>query len=172
MRRYFDSVFKRRLVSSIVLDALLVYIDIQSQNECTFWIRRSSGRLCVDLIPANSAHLWDADGTDVSPLPGIKPSESPTQEAMAIDSLTLEQYHEICYWNLSRQHLSSSTSATVNLSAIIACASADRLEDLIEIALLPDAEVYLGSWRTPETATGEDVEGGWTRYYDFILATW
>jgi hypothetical protein len=130
----------------------------------------------VDLIPANSAHLWDANGTDVSPLPGIKPSESPTQEATAIDALTLSDYHRICYWNLSRhRNLYCSASATVTLNAIIACASGDRLEDLVEIALLQDAEIVLGSWRTADHWTGvrgEVMEGGGTRYNDFILAPW
>jgi hypothetical protein len=131
-------------VSSIVWDALLVYADIQFQNECTLWIRRSSGRLCVDLIPANFARVWNVNGTTVSPLPGIKPSEAPAQEAMAIELLTLEQYHKICYWNLSRfRTFHSSTSATVNPNAIIAWASGDRLEDPLKIALLPDTEVYL-----------------------------
>jgi hypothetical protein len=60
----------------------------------------------------------------------------------------------------------------VNLHTIIACSSGDRFEDSVEIALLPDTEVYVGDWKTPERATGEVMEGGWTRYYDFILAAW
>jgi hypothetical protein len=58
----------------------------------------------------------------------------------------------------------------VNLNTIVACPSEDRLEDLLEIALLPDAKVYPGHWRTPERKTGEVMEGGWTRYYNFIFA--
>jgi hypothetical protein len=103
----------------------------------------------------------------------IKSLDNPNQEAIAIDSLTLKQFHAICYWNLSRpQHLYCSTSATVNLNAIIGCSLRDRLEDWVEIALLPDAEVYLDHWRTLERATGEVVEGGWTWYYNFIVAAW
>jgi hypothetical protein len=103
----------------------------------------------------------------------IKSLDLESQEAIAIDSLTLEQYHQICYWNLSQsRHLYCSASATVNLNTIYVCPSGDRLEDSVEIALLPDAEVYLGNWRTAEGATGEVMEGGWTRYYNFILAAW
>jgi hypothetical protein len=58
------------------------------------------------------------------------------------------------------------------VNAIIVCPSGDRPEDPVEIALLPDTEVYLDHWETPERATGEVMEGGWTRYYDFILAAW
>jgi hypothetical protein len=90
---------------------------------------------------------------------------------MAIDSLTLEQYHKICYWNLLQyRKIYCSASATVNLNTIIVCASGDRLEDSVEIALLHDAEIYPGHWRTPERATGEVMEGGWTRYCNVILA--
>jgi hypothetical protein len=122
----------------------------------------------VDLIPADSAYPWNAPGVRIPLLPGIKPSEGLNQDAMAIDTLTLEQYHKICFWNLSRRrNLYCSVSATVNLNAIIACPSGDRLEDSVEIAFLPDAEVGLGDWRT---ATGKVMEGGWTRYYNFILA--
>jgi hypothetical protein len=127
----------------------------------------------VDLIPANSSHLWDANGIRVSPLPGIKPLAAPAQEAIAIDSLTLNHFHEICYWNLGRpRNLYSSASATANLNGIIACVSGDRPEDWVEIALLADTEVFLGYWRTPARATGEVMKGGWTRYYKFILAAW
>jgi hypothetical protein len=56
----------------------------------------------------------------------------------------------------------------VNLNAIIACPSGDRLEELVEIALLPDAAAYLGDWITPKSATGEVMDSGWTRYYYFI----
>ncbi|KAJ7882928.1 hypothetical protein B0H13DRAFT_2344390 [Mycena leptocephala] len=148
-RGYFSSVFQREL----------------SLNECTFWIHRSSGRLCMDLIPANSEHLWNANGIGVSPLPGIKPSEAQNQEATAIDALTIKQYHEICYWDLSRdRQLYCSASATVNLHTIIACPLEDRLEDWVEIAHLPDAEVYLDNWRTTEGVGGEVMEGGWTRF--------
>jgi hypothetical protein len=59
----------------------------------------------------------------------------------------------------------------VNLNTIIVCSLGDQLEDSVEIALLPDAEIFIDSWRrTP--GTGEVMEGGWIRYYNFILAAW
>jgi hypothetical protein len=146
------------------LVALLVDVDIQSQNECTFWIRRSSGRLCVDLRPANSEYHWNTVGVRIPLLPRTKPSEALNQEAMAIDSLTLKQFHEICYWDLSRhRNLCCSTSATVNLNAMIMCPSRDHLENSVEIALLLDAEFDRSHWVTGNRVTGEVMEGGWTR---------
>jgi hypothetical protein len=170
---YLSSVFQWWPVSSIVFDALLIYADIQLQSECTFWIRCSSGRLCVDLVSANFVYFRNSNGVQISALPGIKPSEAQAQEASAIDSLTLEQYHRICYWNLSQpRNLCCSASATLNVDTIIARISGDRLEDMVEIALLPDAEVDLGRWGIPSSVTWKVVENGWTRYYDFILAVW
>jgi hypothetical protein len=127
----------------------------------------------VDLIPAYSVYPWDAPGVRIPLLPAIKPSEGPAQEVIAIESLTLEQYHKICYWNLSRpRNLYWSTSVTVNLNAIIVCCSGDQLEEMVEIALLPDAEIFLDDWTTAARATREVTEDGWTWYYDFILAVW
>jgi hypothetical protein len=128
----------------------------------------------VDLIPGDIEYLWTVVAK-ISPLQKIKPLEVLNQEAMAmaIDTLTLEQYHQICYWNLSqRRVLYCSASATVNLNTRITCPSGDRLEDSVEIALLPDAQLCLGKWAATDRATGEVMEGGWTRYYDFILAAW
>jgi hypothetical protein len=101
----------------------------------------------------------------VSGISGIKSWDLLNQDAIAIDALTLEQYHTICYWNLSQfRNLYCSASATVNLNTVIVCSSGDYLEHLVEIALLPDAEVYLGHWSTAAEATRKVTEGGWTRY--------
>jgi hypothetical protein len=122
-------------------------------------------------MPANSAYLWNSLGVGIPILPGIKPSEVSAQEAMVIASLTLQRFHDICYWNLSQcRNFDCPAFTTVNLTTIIACASEDRLEDSVEIALLSDAEVSLGDWIAAAGATGEVMESGWTRYYDFILA--
>jgi hypothetical protein len=128
----------------------------------------------VDLIQADCAYHWNALGVRIPLLPGIEPSEDLNQEAMAINALTLEQYHKICYWNLSRRrNFYYSASTTVNLQTIIVCPSGDYLEHLVEIALfLPNEEAYLADWRAPERVTGEVMESGWTRYHNFILAAW
>jgi hypothetical protein len=106
----------------------------------------------------------------VGGISGINSLDLPNQDAIAIDALTLEQYHIICYWNLSRhQNLYCPASASVNLNTVIALPWGDQLEDSIEIAFLPNEEAYLGDWASMEGATAV-MEGGWTRYNDFILA--
>jgi hypothetical protein len=88
---------------------------------------------------------------------------------VAIDALTLDDYHRICYWHLSEeQQLYCSASATVNLNTTIV----RSLGGLVEIALLPEAEAELGHWATAEQATGEVMEEGWTWYHNFIFVAW
>jgi hypothetical protein len=119
----------------------------------------------VDLIPGNLTYRWYAHVEGISSQQGIKPLE-----AMAIEALTLDDYHRICYWDLSQpRQFSCSTAATVNMAAIIACYTGDRLEDLVAVAHLPDAEFDVGGWTT-RGATGEFLRNGWTRYYHFYLA--
>jgi hypothetical protein len=80
---------------------------------------------------------------------------------MAIDSLTLEQYHKICFCYLSKwRNITVSTDVTVNVGVIIACSSSDQLEHAVEIVSLPDVEVECGDWGR---AAGEVMADGWTR---------
>lgn len=85
---------------------------------------------------------------------------------MVVDSLTLEQYHHICYFHLSwRRTITISTDITVNLGAVLVCSSGDQLDGSAEIAFLPDVEVSVGRWYG---AKGVAMENGWMRY--FILS--
>jgi hypothetical protein len=90
-------------------------------------------------------------------------------EATIIDSLTLEQYHDLCYRCPGNvRNFTISTRTTVELSAVYFCPSSDRFEDAVAIAFLPvDNKVYDHGWyETPRQAV---VVGGWTRYSDFCF---
>jgi hypothetical protein len=139
----------------------------QKDGESTFWIRRSTGRLCVELVPSNTS-LWSPDlGTEITGR-GITSLDAPAEEAMVIDSLTLDQYHKICYWIL-REFRSIFTSAplTVSLGAIMSWSSTDQLEDLVEIASLPDVQFIGEGWCHEANRPMSVMEDGWTRYYFF-----
>jgi hypothetical protein len=91
-----------------------------------------------------------------------------TQEAVVIDSLTLDQYHDICYCYLSNWgNISISPDETVNLGAIIARSSSLQLRDSAEIASFPDIDVDRSDWYG---ADREVLEDGSTRY--FIRFAW
>ncbi|KAF7377024.1 hypothetical protein MSAN_00120500 [Mycena sanguinolenta] len=97
--------------------------------------------------------------------PGISSLDADAETITAfINSLTLEQYHRICDWNLGqRRSLELSASTTVNLGAVYR-RSNDQVEDGVEIAFLPSAEApYVGHW-TISGGIGEVMPSGWTRF--------
>ncbi|KAF7333791.1 hypothetical protein MVEN_02335900 [Mycena venus] len=149
---YVDSVVSRHLYS----------------EDCTFWIRRSTGRLCAELIQASEPILLDSD-YGILVTQGISALSAPNTEGMAIESLTLEEYHHICFWNLSPyRSITASLPTTVNLGVVICCSSRNELEDSVEIATLPNVEGYRYRWESPG-AVGEIVEDGWTRFESSIV---
>jgi hypothetical protein len=98
------------------------------------------------------------------------PLSAQNTEAAVINSLTLEQYHEISCWNLWQIRLLHSSSAiVVNMGAVFSCPSSNLLEDSVEIASLPNAEITLDPWTLYSSdrsrRLGEVTEDGWTRYY-------
>jgi hypothetical protein len=90
---------------------------------------------------------------------------------MVVESLTTEEYHNICGSYLSQaQMISIPTSTTVNLGAIITCSSDYLLEHPVEIAYAPnlDSDDVIG-WHSFEGAKGLVVEDGWMRYFILFL---
>jgi hypothetical protein len=97
----------------------------------------------------------------MSLLRGITFLDMPDQEAQVIDSLTLNQFHEICYRDLSRYRtITISNDVTVNLGAVFACSPSDQFEDWREIVSLPYVGGSVAHWCG---AKGEVMENGWTR---------
>ncbi|KAJ7831718.1 hypothetical protein B0H14DRAFT_3143111 [Mycena olivaceomarginata] len=140
---YFSAVFQQRLCLT----------------ECTFWIRRSTGQLCTDIRPSNIAQLSRSPVSN-----GIALLNTLIQE---IESLSLQKYHEICYWDLSQlRHISTSIRVTVNLGAVLSWPSCERLQETFEIAALVNVEAPRRRWsRRINIGEGSKVmENGWTRY--------
>ncbi|KAJ6552857.1 hypothetical protein B0H19DRAFT_1263297 [Mycena capillaripes] len=147
VKEYFDSAFKHNL----------------SPGQCTYWIRSSTSQFCVDLQPSGgSPSLY---GLAVESRMGIKDpsSVSSLEAATIIGSLTLKQYHDLCYRCPGNfRNFTISTRTTVGLGAIYFCPSRDRFEDAVIIAFLPlHNKVDVHRWyETPRQAV---VVGGWTR---------
>ncbi|KAJ6555862.1 hypothetical protein B0H19DRAFT_137156 [Mycena capillaripes] len=138
------------------------YFTFRQHLECTFWIRRSSGRLCMDLGQANDYPI----SLDIARAQrhGMYSSNAPNTEAKIIESLTLEQYHHICYQSLGHFRFTNiSTPITHNLGAVICCPSRDRLEDSVEIAWLPNTPILSPWWKTRSGMAEQIMEDGWTR---------
>ncbi|KAJ6580626.1 hypothetical protein B0H19DRAFT_483050 [Mycena capillaripes] len=132
-----------------------------SPYECTFWIRRSTGRLCADLIPNNNSLL---PYMSISSPQAIHFLDAPTQDR-AIEFLTLDNYHRICWLDISqsREFYCGSACTPLKLGAIISCSSENRFEDSVEIALLQDARASIHGPLWPVN-TREMMEDGWIRY--------
>ncbi|KAF7377034.1 hypothetical protein MSAN_00121500 [Mycena sanguinolenta] len=132
-------------------------------SDCTNWIRRSTGRLCAELTPANH-YLWlDVLSPESPVLPGEYSLNAGADITKFIDSLTLEQYHGICATNLVHHRwIPLSADITVNLRAVF-CYSSDPLEDSDEIAFLPSRDPILYDWSISGGGTGEVMPNGWTR---------
>ncbi|KAJ7111781.1 hypothetical protein C8R44DRAFT_856432 [Mycena epipterygia] len=117
-------------------------------TDCTIWIRRSTRRLCADLVPSGlSSPLPFYIIPDGIPRPhNIISFNEKDGETAAISALPVEPYHEISYWHLSKyRHISTSTQATVNLGGIIYCWFNSQFEDSVEkVATLPDDD-FLGN---------------------------
>ncbi|KAF7377123.1 hypothetical protein MSAN_00131300 [Mycena sanguinolenta] len=134
--------------------------------ECTSWIRCSTGRLCTELAPSKES-VWLHKWQHIPELPGIHTWDLPHAKStsMAIESLTIEQYHHICEMNLARhRHLHISGSAlAAKLGSVFCCSSKDLLENLVEIASFFNLDAHPGRWSVPD-GVGEFMNEGWTRF--------
>ncbi|KAF7337103.1 hypothetical protein MVEN_02147900 [Mycena venus] len=138
--------------------------------ECTFLIRRSTGRLCVDLMhvpgsiwlfPYSHPYIRSVETVRQQ---GCQSLNTPDQQAMVSESLTLEQYHSICRWDLRQyQIFTISASSTVNLGAVMSYPPGNLYEDSVEIASLSDVFIHQDRWKISEKSIGEAMEDGWTR---------
>jgi hypothetical protein len=120
----------------------------------------------VDLEPGNSDLYMSIYLRETLSQKEHKSLNSPSLEAAALGFLMLEEYHEICYWEFSQRRIASVYSPiTVNIGAVISCSSGNRLEDLVEIAILPrtDSGFNISRWNT--AGSGVVMTNGWTRYY-------
>jgi hypothetical protein len=88
---------------------------------------------------------------------------APSKEAMVLGSVSLEQYHSVCCYNLARcRTITVSTPATINLGGVLPDSSRHQAEVSAEIAFLPDLDVKVGRWRG---AAGLVMRNEWTRYF-------
>ncbi|KAJ7821413.1 hypothetical protein B0H13DRAFT_369501 [Mycena leptocephala] len=138
-------------------------------RDCTFWIRRSTGRVCADLVRGNVS-LGELTSHDRPTLDwqGLFSLNVPHMEAMVIESLTLEQFHAICCLNGSHRGVSMN-ERTVHLGAILVKSGSDwdYLDEVVSscnIRILPHWEAFHCRDNNTPGARGEVTEDGWTRF--------
>lgn len=98
----------------------------------------------------------------------------PHMEAVVINSLTLEQFHSICHWDLVQWRAGNfCVPVTVHLGAILLASGSDEIVFSSNIMTHSPRWTTLHRWdtETPE-ARGDVTEDGWTRYSYFIWPAW
>ncbi|KAF7369652.1 hypothetical protein MVEN_00296200 [Mycena venus] len=132
--------------------------------EFTYWIRRSTGRLCTDLVSSRNPVYLGHILNGTTNIPTAHSMIATYSEAMGVESLTLNEYYNICWINLAQsRRIAVSLFSTVDLGAVIYCSSSNGPDELIEIAHLANLKTVLGPWYT-RGAVGETMEDGWTRF--------
>ncbi|KAJ6536362.1 hypothetical protein B0H19DRAFT_384317 [Mycena capillaripes] len=112
----------------------------------TVWIRTSTGHLCVDLTPSPSQPAgFPLEG-------GFRSYGSslvhPPGDSEIITAISLQDYHGICYWYLSRfRRFPISPNMPITLGSIRHLAG-EECENSFEIAFLPNCEVDDEGWST------------------------
>ncbi|KAJ7153835.1 hypothetical protein C8R46DRAFT_1228126 [Mycena filopes] len=136
---------------------------------CTFWIRSSTGRISADLVPPDRDNKLDLDTRiPVDPLRPT-PFDPSNYEAMAIQSLSLRDYHTICSLHSHFTSISTTASESVTLGAIICWPMLDRAhyQDVVEIASLPEPLLHCPGWLLllfEDLGAGDLMENGWIRF--------
>ncbi|KAJ7315696.1 hypothetical protein DFH08DRAFT_755182, partial [Mycena albidolilacea] len=128
----------------------------------TAWIRRSSGQLCAELVPpcTPQPELYYPGETRFHRI-----SSASDTDLVVIESLTMYDYHNICFTNLSQfQTISISASMTVKPGTIVSRSPGHPLEDPVEIAYAPNMETFFYSRQTSDGMRGVAMEDGWTQF--------
>ncbi|KAJ6450162.1 hypothetical protein C8R45DRAFT_1043829 [Mycena sanguinolenta] len=144
-RNYFHSTFQRWL----------------NDQDCTFFIRRSTGLLCVDLTPSGlqlNRPPWFGGRPCQQ---GLQSLSALDMEGTIIDSLTVDQYHQICYSELAQSRLIPiPATVTVNLSAVSLCTLGHPPQNFVEMVAASRLEIWEAKWESNGSTLLSD---GWTR---------
>ncbi|KAJ7767293.1 hypothetical protein B0H16DRAFT_1521575 [Mycena metata] len=146
--------------------------------DCTPWIRRSTGQLCIELAPSDPLRTFKRiDVKDIPTPQAIEYLSREAQEVLIMDSLTLNQYHEGCYWYLSQPHqVFVPVTSTVNVGGIISLSphfqSKDCLLYLLDVGRRHHSWNLDHGWDVFGEGLEIVMENGWTRTNsDFLFCT-
>ncbi|KAJ6452401.1 hypothetical protein C8R45DRAFT_1223466, partial [Mycena sanguinolenta] len=137
--------------------------------QCTNWMRRSTGRLCAELTEPTDTLWLDREQSESPGLLGVDALSTPSEvlESSVLDSLTLKQYHTICYLHLPQlRPVAISACIAVNLTTVFYHSPGDLPEHLADLASFSWMS-YPGPWLVSEKSQGEVITNGWTRFQSY-----
>ncbi|KAJ6571445.1 hypothetical protein B0H19DRAFT_661060 [Mycena capillaripes] len=143
-----------------------IFQEKLNEEDCTLWIRRSTGRLCVELTESLYTHFYFCDVVGQTSTQGLSSWNALNAEDIIIQSLTIKHYHAIHFYQQRHfRPITISTPSAVRLAAILSCPPRNWVENHVEVAFLPNLKLdYGGGWTTLRGAPGERTEEGWTRF--------
>ncbi|KAJ7737796.1 hypothetical protein DFH07DRAFT_93062, partial [Mycena maculata] len=167
--QYFEDTLQIPIISHPQVFTSYSFINPTSQygGECTTWIHRSTGRLCVELIPCNSS----PDSYTFVGLLKWRPHSDTlslndlNEEDRIIASLEWDQYRGICSMYLSTARwvlLRTSSQEEWNVGDIIC---GPDIQCSVATARLPHGAVTFFGWVANYTSRGEVMEDDWTRFH-------
>ncbi|KAF7337323.1 hypothetical protein MSAN_02257600 [Mycena sanguinolenta] len=122
----------------------------------------------MDLIPSGRSLPGYSLLGSMSTQQGFDFLTGENSEAIIIDSLTLDQYHSICYWQFSViRSMLIATSATVKIGTVWNSVPEDTFDNMLEIAWLPNIELaWPAVWHSigANWKLGKIMADGWTRF--------
>jgi hypothetical protein len=126
------------------------------------WIRPSTRRLCVEFMPHEPGFLLLAFMDSPSRLLSDASLLDPPGEAEIIASISLRDYHSICYSHLRKRHyFPNPAGIAVNLGSIRQFLGPAH-ERSVGIAFAPDPTYWL--WEPGWRAKHPLIEGHWNAY--------
>ncbi|KAJ7605161.1 hypothetical protein FB45DRAFT_1042604 [Roridomyces roridus] len=130
----------------------------------THWVRRSTGRLCLDL---GSSHIHEpalySFRLQISAHLANKNLNDPDLEPKALQYLSIDQFHDICWLELLEPtYLGIPVDWEVSLGAVM-CVPSDGLQNAVEIAALSGNDLASSRWMCAHVR-GETMGTGWTRF--------
>ncbi|KAF7365710.1 hypothetical protein MVEN_00444700 [Mycena venus] len=134
-----------------------------SWTGCACWIRRSNNTLCVELN-YSGPRLWSYRNHNIADAQGRMTLRASNARAIVTESLTLTEYHGICFNMTQDRIITVALLTTVNLGAVICHSSGKEPKAYIEVASLPHVEAHLGVWDTLGDGVGRIMKDGWTRF--------
>ncbi|KAJ6518072.1 hypothetical protein C8R47DRAFT_4848 [Mycena vitilis] len=135
-------------------------------HECSLWIRLSTGRLCLDPAPGGTSEYFHSDYPDAmdSNRPALNSLKAPGTESMAVNSLELELYHQICWSSLGRHRwISVPALGTRHAVSLIYWPSGSQFHESVQLASIPELEISVGYWCSSDMVRNV-MQNGWTRY--------
>jgi hypothetical protein len=129
------------------------------------WIRCSTGRLCIELIPSHDGDLSIPRGYRIGPALRCSFDTSsllePPDPAQIIKNISMQHYHEVCSVGLAERCNSSEVpiNKSVHLGSVVYRAGDCEIGP--EVACLSDPQFSNLGWQPLDP--GHELASGWIR---------